>query len=72
MGVAIIRDQGATSLVAGKLDLVRIDLVEGRDDGLAIDLNDGLVRADGRRSELRLDIAGRLDVPSRLVELDPM
>ena len=72
MGVAVVRDQGATSLVTSKFDFVRVDFVERRDDGLAIDLNDGLVGAYGRSFELRLHISGWLNVSTRLVELDTM
>lgn len=70
--VAVIGDQGAASVVAGELNLVGIDVIDWCNDGLSVNLDHSLVRADSGGSELRVDVSSSLDVTSSNVEGNAM
>lgn len=71
--VSIVWDECAAIVVTGELDQVRVNLVERDYVGLAINLDDSLVRGDGGGSKLGFDVwVGRLDVSTCKVELVTM
>lgn len=71
--VSIVWDECAAIVVTGELDLVRVNLFERDYVGLAINLDDSLVRGDGGGSKLGFDVwVGRLDVSTCKVELVTM
>ena len=66
--VAVIGDQGAASIIAGELNLAGIDLIDWGNDGLSVNLDHSLVRADCCGSELWVNVSSSLDVTSSNVE----
>ena len=70
IGIAVIGDENATEFVASELNLGGVDLAEGSDDGLAINLKDSLVGVNGGLSEFRVNPVGDLDVSAGHVQLE--
>ena len=66
--VAVIGDQGAASIIAGELNLAGIDVIDWGNDGLSVNLDHSLVRADCGGSELWVNVSSSLDVTSSNVE----
>ena len=56
--IAIIGNEGNTLKVAGELDRIRVDLVDGGEEGLVAIDNNSFVRVMGRSSNLRVVIPG--------------
>ena len=54
--VTIVWDESAAFVVTGELNHVWVNLVEGDYVGVAIDLDDSLVRGDSGSSKLRIGV----------------
>ena len=70
VGVAIVRDEGTAFHVAGKLDLIRVDLVHGSIDCPAVVLDDSHIARDSGLCKLWMHIRAHLNITTDLVEDD--
>ena len=67
--IAIVGNQCATIIIAGKLNGIDVDLVDRRNDGLTIVLNDDLVSVDGSSGKLWVNVGSNFGVATDQVQL---
>ena len=72
VGVAVVWDQGASSVITGDLDLIGVDLIVVDDVGLTVVLDHGLVCGDGGSCELWVGTVSSESIATGDVELDSM
>ena len=68
--VSIVKDQGATVVVTGKFDIIRVNRADRDNMRFAINLDDSFVRADGGGGEFSVGAFGNLAVTTDDVEFD--
>jgi len=72
VGIFVIRDQNTAILVACELNFVRVNLVNGCDDGLSVLLEHHLCWTDGSGGKLTVDLVINCNVASHHVQSDSM
>jgi len=70
MRVAIIGDEGTTTHIASKLELIRVDLIHRNNNGSSVDLNDGFGARYGSSGKLRVNMKLWSDVSTSLNKLN--
>ena len=64
VGVAVVGNEGAAIVVAGKLNLIRVDVRDRGDDAFTVHLDHSLGGRDSGGSKLGIGAVGSLDVAS--------
>ena len=68
VGIAVIGNQRAAVVIAGKLDFAGVDLIYGSNEGLTIGLKHDFVRVDSSGGQLRVNPRGYIGVSTNHVQ----